>query len=171
MLFKHENGISLSKVSKDDLPLLLELKQESWFGTHRISLVNLEDQLFWFEKLDKNIHNPNALFLIAEKDNEKIGDFKFTSIDWVSRKADVGWDIFANRRGKGLGKDLVKAGITFGAKLLNLHRMNAEILKTNIASQKCAEYAGFTLEGTRKQEIWKNNEYVDNLLYGYLSSM
>ena len=43
-MYIHKNGIRLVKISKEDLPLLRDLKNESWFGTHNISFVNLTDQ-------------------------------------------------------------------------------------------------------------------------------
>ena len=43
-MYKHKNGITLIKITQQDLPLLLNLKNESWFGTHNISFVNEYDQ-------------------------------------------------------------------------------------------------------------------------------
>lgn len=166
-----ETNLSFRKLNKSDLEDLNKLKNESWFGTHRISIVNIDDQIKWYDSLDRNPHTPSHLFLICElitNESIKIGTFKFNSIDWYSKRAEVGWDVFHSLRGKGFGKKIVKAGVGFAVDVLNLHRLTAEILETNKASQKCAEEAGFNLEGTKLKEILKNNEYVDNRIYGII---
>ncbi len=43
-MYIHKNGLSLRKLERNDLTLLKELKNESWFGTHNISFVNDYDQ-------------------------------------------------------------------------------------------------------------------------------
>jgi len=81
----------------------------------------------------------------------------------------VGWDIFKVCRGKGLGKKLVRAGVDFSFEMLNLHRLRADILETNLVSQKCAESAGFIKEGTEKSAVWKRKEWVDSYIYGIIA--
>jgi len=161
-------SLTLRKLAKKDLKLLFELKQESWFGTHHVTIVNDTDQERWFDNLDRHPHQPGQLFLIAEVAEVPVGLFKVTSIDWVNRQADAAWDIFKDYRGKGLGKDLVAAGTRFAFEFLNLHRLNAEILETNIVSQKCAMAAGYEKEGCKRQAIFKNDHYINSWMFGAL---
>ena len=160
--------LTLRKLDKKDLKLLYELKQESSFGTHHVTIVNESDQDEWFDKLDRHPHFPGCLFLIAEQENQPVGLFKLRNIDWVNRQADVAWDVFKEHRNKGLGKNLVKAGTQFAFNL-NLHRLNAEILENNTASQKCAISAGYKKEGCKRCAIFKNGKYIDSYMYGVLS--
>lgn len=165
------DGLSLRKIERRDLPLLQSLKNESWFATHTLAIVNDEDQERWFNSLDTNTGNPKNLILIAEYDQYRIGVFKIRHIEWINRTADVAWDIFEHFRGKGHGKALVKAGVEFCFSMLNLRRLDAEILKTNKASQKCAELAGFEYEGCKRKAVHCRkavNCYVDSLIYGCL---
>lgn len=171
-------GIKLRKLCEKDLHDLKLLKDESWFGTHSVSIVNKCDQHRWFESMDTNVINPKSLMMIAEYMFEgtvmfykPIGIFKITSIEWVNRTADVAWDLYEDYRGKGLGKPLVKSGVEFCFSILNLRRLDAEILETNLPSQKCAEAAGFILEGTRRQAVHcrgKEDKYIDSHFYGCL---
>lgn len=173
MLYKTKD-FGFTKLSKGHLENLFYLKNESWFGTHKISIVNMDDQKKWYESISKDVHQPPHLFLIGfhidemEVKRGPVGIFKYTSIDWVNRKADVGWDIFEKNRGKGLGKKIVKCGVSFAKDVLNLRRLNAEILINNTPSQKCAIEAGFIQEGCKRKEIHKKGEYLDNLIYGVL---
>ena len=43
-MYIHKNGIALRKLERTDLPKLKDLKNESWFGTHNITLLNDYEQ-------------------------------------------------------------------------------------------------------------------------------
>jgi RimJ/RimL family protein N-acetyltransferase len=170
-LYTHKNNISFRKADKQDAAKLLELKNESHFGTHTVTLANMTSQEKWLEAISEETHCPRNLVLIASTTREfDCGIFKLLNIDWQSRRAEAGWDIFHECRGKGLGKRLVKAGVDFAFEILNLRRLDAQILATNEKSLKCAQAAGFEVEGTQRSAIFKKDRYVDNLLLGVLSS-
>ncbi len=164
-LYQH-NDIGFNKLESSDLGSLLTLKNESWFGTHRASMLNSSDQRRWFDNLDTDPHTPSQLYLMASTPEDKFGLFKILNIDWQSRRAEAGWDVFSNFRGQGLGKKLVAAGVGFARDVLQLHRLRAEILATNEASMKCAEAADFVREGCERQAILKKGVYVDSFIYG-----
>jgi RimJ/RimL family protein N-acetyltransferase len=172
-LYTHTNTIAFRKADKCDAAKLLDLKNESHFGTHTVTYANLTSQEKWLESISQETQCPRTLILIANvslnTSGYDCGVFKFFNIDWQNRKADVGWDIFQGWRGKGYGKKLVIAGVAFAFKLMNLHRLDAQILITNEVSVKCAEAAGFKVEGTQRKAIFKNNEYVANLVLGVLN--
>ena len=163
-MYIHKNGISLVKLSKSELPLLRDLKNESWFGTHNINFVNDSDQERWFSNL-----NPHKqLVLIAKSNGDCVGLFKIDDIDWINRKCSEGHDTFKEHRGKGYGKLILEAGIDFVFEVLNMNRVEAEVLENNIASQKCCSYIEYPQEGRRKKAIYKCGEYLDSIIYGFL---
>lgn len=165
-MYKHKNGLTLKKIEKEDLEDLKNLKNESWFGTHNITFVNSEDQLKWFNSL-----NPNKDIILISYDsntNQKIGLYKVNEIDWVNRKCSEGHDVFESARGLGYGKLLLEAGIDFVFEVLNMQRVEAEVLENNIASQKCCDYVGYTKEGVKRKSIHKCGEYLDSFMYGML---
>lgn len=170
-IYKHKNGIGFTKVSKDHLDMLLNLKTESWRTTHRISFLSMETQQKWYDSLmTEDIHCPKNLILIAtcevDVHQDDVGVFKLLNIDWYNRKADAAWDIFARFRGKKLGSRLVEAGVGFAKEALNLRKLNAEILENNPASLKCAERAGFVEEGVKREEVFRDGKYLDSLMLG-----
>ena len=166
--------ITFRKADRQDIKDLLELKNESWFGTHTVTFANTISQEKWLEKISLETHCPRDLVLIANCTTENtvfdggmnIGVFKILNIDWQNRKAEAGWDVYKQYRNKGYGKKLVKDGTEYAFRMLHLRRLDTQILCTNEASIKCAKHAGFTLEGVQKQAILKNGEYIDNLLFG-----
>jgi RimJ/RimL family protein N-acetyltransferase len=162
-MFPYKN-IVLRKIEKDDLPILLELKQESWLSHHQTIVLNSVDQERWFNSLDNN----KTLILIATKEQQPLGVIKLTNIDTISRKADIAWDIFANYRGKGHGKVFAEAACTFAFKLLNLHRLECEILENNEPSLKCIYHVGFVQEGLKRQAVYKQGHYLNSVMFGLL---
>lgn len=164
-MYIHKNGITLTKIEKSDLPLLKELKNESWFGTHNITLVNDLDQERWFENLDSN----KSLILKAYNlVGDIVGLYKIQNIDWVNRKYDSAHDIFKKHRGKGYSKPVLEAGIDFGFEVLNMNRIDTEVLENNIASLKSALFVGFIEEGIKRKCIHKCGEYLDSIFLGIL---
>jgi len=164
-------GITFLKLERGELPLLWKLKQESWENTHQITINTQEEQENWFNSLDQHAHSPRNLVLMAHSETAaNFGIFKVFGIDHTNRTADVGWDVFEEYRGQGLGKRLVKAGSAFCLQMLNLQRLTAEILRTNPASMACAEKAGFVVEGTKRSAVHKLGVYVDSHVLGLLAS-
>jgi RimJ/RimL family protein N-acetyltransferase len=165
-MYTHKNGITLRKLERVDLPMLKELKNESWFGTHNIHFVNDDDQTKWFDCL-----NPNKQLILVALEPisfHPIGLFKINDIDWVNRKCSEGHDTFKSSRGSGYGKLILEAGIDFVFEVLNMHRVEAEVLENNIASQKNCSYIEYPIEGRRRAAIHKCGDYLDSIIYGFI---
>tara|TARA_S200002703_G_scaffold146805_1_gene142131 strand:+ start:1763 stop:2338 length:576 start_codon:yes stop_codon:yes gene_type:complete len=164
-MYKHKNGIELQKIDIKDLLLLQQLKNESWFGTHNTTFVNSYDQRKWFD----NLNNQNTLIMVAKNTvGEKVGLYKIQNIDWVNRKYDSAHDVFKDFRGKGYSKKVLEAGIDFGFEVLNMHRLDTEVLENNIASLKSALWVGFIEEGRRRSCVYKCDNYLDSIFLGII---
>jgi RimJ/RimL family protein N-acetyltransferase len=163
-MYIHKNNVKLVKIEKTDLKVLKNLKNESWFGTHNITFVNDYDQEKWFESLNNN----KTLVLKAIINDEFVGLYKITNIDWVNRKYDSAHDILENYRGKGYSKLVLEAGIDFGFEVLNMNRIDTEVLENNIASLKTAIWVGFIQEGVKRKCVHKCGEYLDSIFLGIL---
>jgi len=162
-MYHHKNGLTLKKIEREDLYWMKELKDESWFGTHQISILNMDNQQSWYEKINSSYRD---IVLKAYSEASIIGLFKIFNIDFINRCCDVGWDIIKGNRGKGLGKKIVEAGTDFCFEVINLNRLTAEILNSNTYSRKCAENSGFMQEGVKRQQVLKCNEFYDSYVYG-----
>lgn len=164
-MYEHKNGMTLRKIEMEDLELLKELKDESWFGTHKISIVNMSDQLNWFDKITADRDN---IMLMAMEGKKPIGLYKIANIDWINHHYNSAHDVFKEHRGYGYGYKVLEAGVDFGFEVLNMHRIDTEVLVNNVASHKTALFAGFVLEGTRREAVHKCGEWIDSNFYGVL---
>jgi len=166
-MYLHKNSILLRKLEHHDLPSLLALKQESWFGTHNIAIINSSDQERWFEKISTS-HTDIYLIAVDYTTGMNVGIYKINNIDWVNHSQDIGLDVYKVHRNQGYGVKVLEAGVDFGFEILNINRINTEILESNVASQKLAAKGGFIREGIKRQCVYKCGNYLDSLLYSML---
>mgnify|MGYP001026513235 CR=1 FL=1 len=164
MKYNHKDGISLRKLEFEDLDCLLDLKRESWWGTHNTLIINRDDQENWFRNIGKN-----ELYLIAEKDSKAIGVAVYTCIDYISRKLSISGSIVKKYRVAEVVTPAFSAGLDFAFEILNMRRVEAEVLESNLASLKLElDHLGFTIEGRKRSAVYKSGVYYDSLILGLL---
>lgn len=172
IFYRHKNGIAFQKVDRVDLPKLLELKNESWFGTVQTACLNSADQEKWFEKIsgDKSCLYFISLDGKSSANYQEIGLFAITGIDSINQSCDFSHSIYADHRGKGLGKMSLRAGIDMTFEMFNMRRIETWILGNNQAEAKTVRGIGFQEEGCKRQAVYKCGELLDCKLYGLLRS-
>jgi len=114
--------------------------------------------------LKKILNDERIVFLaIIEKDSDKhIGNIKLGPIDWIKRQATYGRMIGDKESwGKGYGSEAINLILKYGFERLNLHKICAGALSSNIASIKSNKKAGLKIEYTKKSEIFRNGKWVD----------
>jgi len=152
-------------MEEEDLLAMKSLKDESWFGTHRITIKNMEQQKQWFKKID----NDKTFFFIVENNKgEKIGTYKISQVDWISRTCHSGYDVFLEKRGMKYAKPVLECGVDFAFEVLNMRRIETEVLENNKASLKTVLWVGFIKEGVKRKSIYKSGELLDSLVLGVL---
>jgi RimJ/RimL family protein N-acetyltransferase len=163
-MYKHKNGITLRKVERHDLVDLLAYKNESWWGTHRVTIANSEDQTYWYE----NTKN-NELYMILEHGGFSIGVGCYVNIDWISRSLDISGGVYKSHRNADLSKKVFEAGLDFAFEMLNMQRVQAEVLETHVVAQKLEiNHLGFVKEGVRRKAVYKCGHYLDSIMLGML---
>jgi RimJ/RimL family protein N-acetyltransferase len=110
-----------------------------------------------------------GLFVI-EADGERAGTMRFARANERSRIADLGGlAVHPSFRG---GKVADTAARLFQRHLfddLGFHRVQLEIYGFNERAMRHAERSGFTREGVRRKAYWRNDEWVDGVLYGLVA--
>jgi len=162
-MYNHKDGVVLRKIERSDLQYLLNLKKESWWGTHSTQIINLDDQNYWFDNIPKN-----QLFLIGEVECERIGVASLTNIDTTNGSLNISGSVFKNYRSKWAFPSFC-AGLDFAFEMFNVHRVEAEVLEYHVTAQKLEiEKLGFVVEGKKRKSVFKCGNYYDSIILGML---
>ena len=99
--------------------------------------------------------------------DELIGYGMIAHIDRYNLRCDLGISLGWNKAnwGKGYASETLQAILSYCFRDLKLNRTGAEIYEFNIPSIRLFERNGFRLEGTRRQYIYKDGAFKDELLY------
>ena len=87
-----------------------------------------------------------------------------------ARVADIGYEIDPAYWGYGYATEAATAVAEFGFTQLRLHRIWANAIAENSASQRVLEKLGMKYEGKLRENQWLKNRWWDTLLYGLLES-
>lgn len=130
--------------------------------------ISKKEQEDWYNTIYKD--KRNLRFAIETKEVGMIGMADLRSIDWKNRTAIHGIKIGkSDYRGKGYGTDVVMTIMRYAFCELGLNRLESSILDYNIPSQKLyIDKCGWSIEGKKRQHIFKGNKYHDQLMVGIL---
>lgn len=109
--------------------------------------------------------NPTQLFAI-DVNGEAIGSIGLhKQSDILEKNLELGYFIGQPFWGKGIATQAVKQIVQYGFNNFDVVRIFARPFGNNIASQKVLQKAGFTLEAKIEKNLYKNGEFLDELIY------
>lgn len=112
-----------------------------------------------------NSKQPASVFAIIV-DEQPVGSIGLhMQADILRKNYEIGYWIGEEHWGKGIGVEAVRQISEYGFASLDCIRIFARIFGNNIASQKVVQKAGFVLEAKFEKTIFKNGEFLDELIY------
>ena len=108
--------------------------------------------------------------IVYKGDHRFVGTCGFASLEPEHARAEIGYVISREYRGRGLAPEAVRAMIRFGYERMNLNRIEARCIAENAASARVMQKAGMTYEGTLRQREFIKGAYRDMELYAILKS-
>jgi [ribosomal protein S5]-alanine N-acetyltransferase len=112
-----------------------------------------------------NKGNPIHIFAI-EADGEAVGGIGIHPQSDIMRKnAELGYWLSEKYLGRGIVSQAIAQMVKFGFGAFDISRIYARPFGTNMASQRVLEKNGFLLEAKIEKSIFKNGEYLDELIY------
>lgn len=109
-------------------------------------------------------------FWMFTQENELIGTVAITNIiRGVFKSAYLGYKLSEKYARKGFGLEAVKATVKFAFDVLELHRLEANIIPRNIASIHLITAAGFEFEGCSKAYLKINGRWEDHSRYALIN--
>lgn len=169
------NHIRLRAVEKSDLPLFVRwLNDREVYQTLLVrSPLSLAGEEKWYERHLARPAESRTMVIEVELETgwTPIGTVGFHDIDWTNRSAEFGIMIGEKSQwNRGWGRKAVRLLLYQGFANLNLHRIYLYVHATNERAIHAYKAAGFTLEGTLRQDIFAEGRYIDALLMGILRS-
>lgn len=121
--------------------------------------------------VEKTIFTSNDLRLAVclIENNQYIGNVYMTDINMINRSCHshilIGEHEFW---GKGYAKEALMLAIDYMFKERNMHRIQANVLESNVASLKMHEKCGYKVDGILRDSVYKagkyHNQYILSLL-------
>ncbi len=99
-----------------------------------------------------------------------VGVIGFSVINKADSKAEIGYWIQEKSQGKGVITQSCQALVDFGFNSLNLNRIVIRCAEQNIKSSAIPERLGFVYEGTHREAVKMNEQYMSMRVYAQLAS-
>lgn len=124
----------------------------------------------WVE--EKSIKDNTNLYLAIclLDNNDMIGYFSVTNIDLRNLKVDLGGMIIGDKSlwGKGYAKETFIAVVDYLFAQYPIHKITNYMLEEHKVTVKMTESIGFTYDGIKRDDIFKNGEFKSVLIYSML---
>ena len=164
--------VILRALSPKDSTLLLELindpETENMLGGCSFP-VSFEGQIKWIEE---QVSRADVLrCIIAPKENQEngVGTVILSDIDYRNGTAQVHIKLAKNNRGKGYGKDALKAVVSYAFHHMRIHCVYASVLESNERSQRLFTSCGFQKEGLLRARVYKLGSFKNFISYSILN--
>jgi RimJ/RimL family protein N-acetyltransferase len=112
--------------------------------------------------------NPMKVFAI-EVGGEAVGSIGiFPQADIHEKSAEMGYWLAEECWGQGIMTKAIQEIVEYGFRTFGIVRIFARPFSTNLKSQRVLEKAGFRLEASLIKALYKNGEFMDELIYAKL---
>lgn len=164
-----EERAKLKEIDESDLPLILNWRNQESIREVMFNsdMILWEQHSQWFNKLRKS---DSAISKVFYFDDIPYGVLNITQIDPVNNTCEWGFYIGSLTAPKGMGTILGYTALNYIFQELHIRKLSAQVFEFNNKSINCHNKMGFTQEGKLRAHVLKNEQYIDILLYSFLSS-
>jgi RimJ/RimL family protein N-acetyltransferase len=160
-------NVAIRRAEPDDADFLVWLMTDDDVEPY-MAVVRPRDRDGMLAEIERSQAEPEEFGrFVIEVDGERAGLMGFEIANRRSRIANLGsLAVHPDYRGRRLADEaaqLFQRHLLFD---LGFHRLQLEIYGFNERAQRHAERAGFVREGVRRKAYWRNDEWVDGVIYG-----
>lgn len=154
-------GLYIRRAEPDDAFGVYEIYScpRAYAGTLQLPYPSLE---VWRQRLSR--HDEGLYSLAAVVGERVVGTLSIHTEPYRPRRKHagaIGMGVHDDWQGKGVGSELLRAGIEMADRWLNLTRLELEVYTDNEPAIRLYERFGFEREGTLRQYAFRDGEYVD----------
>jgi len=163
-------SVAIRRARVDDIGFLVELltnaEVEPFLAARRP-----KDAESILGEIERSEAEPQAFGLfVVEADGERAGTVRFSRANQRSRIADIGGlAVHPSFRGRRVGDETARLFQRHLLEDLGYHRLQLEIYAFNERALAHAERSGFVREGVRRKAYWRDEQWVDSVLYGLVA--
>jgi RimJ/RimL family protein N-acetyltransferase len=159
--------VRIRRARADDVDFLVELVMHEDVEPF-LAAIRPKDAEAVLAEIERSQADADAFgVFVIEVDGVPAGTMHFERANRRSRIADLGGlAVHPDHRGAKVADTAARLFQRHLFDELGFHRVQMEIYGFNERAHAHAERAGFTREGIRRKAYWRNEEWVDGVLYG-----
>lgn len=163
--------VLLRPVERRDVPIIWSLLEDlavtvpSEDGPVRPASLSAAEARFERHLTDRP---PDLLELAVVADDKVIGQAQLHSIDYFSRRCELGIALGQRYWNRGFGQDAVRTIVDYGFDVLNMNRVGLRVVADDERAVAAYRKAGFVEEGRLRQHAMVQGELHDDLVMGIL---
>jgi len=163
-------NVTIRRARADDVDFLVELVMHEDVEPF-LAAVRAKDRDEILAEIERSEADPEAFgVFVVEVDEARAGTMRFERANRRSRIADLGGlAIHPDFRGRKISDQAARLFQRHLLDDLGFHRLQLEIYGFNERAIAHAQRSGFTREGVRRKAYWRNDEWVDGVLYGLVA--
>ncbi len=160
-------NVAIRRAEPDDADFLVGLMTDDDVEPY-MAVVRPRDRDGMLAEIERSQAEPEEFGrFVIEVDGERAGLMGFEIANRRSRIANLGsLAVHPDYRGRRLADEAAQQFQRHLLFDLGFHRLQLEIYGFNERAQRHAERAGFIREGVRRKAYWRNDEWVDGVIYG-----
>ena len=163
-----DNNIQLRRPEPEDIEAMYGYRNDPrivatlGMNSHGYARADIAE---WIESHRKN--RDDLVWTIADLNDRCIGHCGLYKINSRNGVATVGICIGdVGFWGKGVGTSVVDRVVTYAFQQMNLRKIRAEMLETNISARKLFDKLGFVTEAILREYKYRNGKYLDFHMLG-----
>jgi len=141
----------------DDLPFLIEVRNECRESLHDNRLFTLAECQHWFRESKPD-------FRIIRYNGERIGYFRLSNYDAEERSVYLGADLHKDFRGRGLARSAYEEFVPQVMNTFAVSKVKLEVLSHNEVARALYEKLGFIEIARKKAFAVRNGGPVDSII-------
>jgi diamine N-acetyltransferase len=159
--------LKLRALEPNDLELIYEVENDKslWVYSNTASPFSRYTLKKFIENSHLDIIEHKQLRLVITDDEQSYGFIDLYDYDFINRRVGVGIIIFKKYRSKGIGLSSLQLTENYLLEHVPIHQVYANISSTNKESISLFEKSKYVNVGLKKDWIFYNNKFNDELLF------